>query len=152
MKKYIIICCLMIILTGCVQEPITKKTECTIDNEVDGIKVDGTYELTYTEGYIDTVKFIEKYTVSDEYLIESVENTFDNLYKNLGELKYYDYERITEGLTVTSTVNIDYNRINIDKLIELNKDLKNIIKDDKIEATVLINSYKSNGATCKEMN
>lgn len=142
----------MIILTGCVQEPITKKTECTIDNEVDGIKVDGTYELTYTEGYIDTVKFIEKYTVSDEYLIESVENTFDNLYKNLGELKYYDYERITEGLTVTSTVNIDYNRINIDKLIELNKDLKNIIKDDKIEATVLINSYKSNGATCKEIN
>lgn len=152
MKKYIIICCLIIILSGCNKTPITQKTECTINNEVDGIKVDGTYELTYTEGYIDTVKFIEKYTVSDEYLIESVENTFDNLYKNLGELKYYDYERITEGLTVTSTVNIDYNRINIDKLIELNKDLKNIIKDDKIEATVLINSYKSNGATCKEIN
>lgn len=152
MKKYILICCSILLLTACSEPSITKQTECTINNEVDGIKVDGTYVLTYTDEYIDTVKFTEKYTVSEEYLIPTVEETFDALYKDLGELKYYYYNRKTEGLSVTSTVSIDYNRINIQELTKLNADLKKIIKDDKIEAKLLIESYESSGATCKEKN
>ena len=151
MKKHILIIGLLILLTGC-SKPETKTTECTINTEIEGIKVEGNYKLTYTDLYIDKVEFTEKYTVSDDYLVTTVEETFDSLYKEASNLNHYKYTRETDGLSVSSTVSIDYNKINLDELTKLDTNLKNIIKDGKIEANTIINSYKSYGATCKEID
>lgn len=152
MKKYLLICFIILILTGCKKEEITNHTECTINSEVEGIKVEGIYKITYTDNYIDNVTFNEKYTVSDEYLVETVEATFDALYKEPSKLKHYEYSRETNGLIITSTVNINYNKINLEELTKLDNSLKNILKDGKIEANTLINSYEANGATCKKID
>ncbi len=153
MKKYtLIIICIILLLTGCKKTPITKNIECTLNNEVEGIKVNGKYEVIYTDKYVDKIILTEKYTVEKDYLIESIENTFDSLYQEGNNLKHYEYTRQTDGLTITSIVKLDYNKINIEALQKTNLPFKNTIKDGKVEANTLINSYKTNGAICKEIN
>lgn len=153
MKKYILLLCsIILMLTGCEKKELTKKVECNINTETEKIKFEGTYELTYTGNYIDNVKFTETYTVEEESLIQTVEDTFDSLYKEANDIKYFNYTKKTNNLSVTSIVDIDYSKINLDEYVKFNENIKSAIKDNKIEATILINSYKSNGATCKDIS
>ena len=63
----------------------------------------------------------------------------------------YNKYNVTEinGNTFTSTVDIDYEKIDTEKLISIDSSNSQLIKNGKIDINDIKNIYESIGATCK---
>ena len=74
----------------------------------------------------------------------------DELYSGYQDIEYYENKTKIKGNTLTSTTLIDYNKVNTDKLIEIDNGNASVIKNGKVEINNLEKLYKQNGCNCKK--
>ena len=66
------------------------------------------------------------------------------------KIKYYDYDIKATKDTLTSKVTINYEKIDMDKFVEINPEgAAFFVKDNKISLEKLVEYYEMIGATCK---
>ena len=65
------------------------------------------------------------------------------------DVKYYDYDIQVKNGVLTSTVDINYAKIDTDKLIEIDSANGTLIKDGKIKLEDLKSAYETIGASCE---
>lgn len=149
MKKGILVACLsLLLITGCGDN--TEKTmTCSRTMDQSGIKADLQYTVTYkgnTVVKVHTIEKMESDTVDLEALKEQVENT----YAAYNELEHYDTNVTIDGNVLTSTADIDYSKIDTEKMLKIDSALGQIIKDGKVNIDDLKTVYEAAGATCKK--
>jgi len=128
-----------------------KVLRCTKTGEVTtGVEADLTYEVTYTGSYVDKVHTVEKLTSDNEQYLNQYKTLVEEGYKNYKDLKYYDYNVEVKDGVLTSTVDIDYSKIDTDKMIEIDSDNAALIKNGKIKIEDMKTLYQQVGATCED--
>lgn len=149
MKKVLFLAGISILLlTGCGAKE-QKTMTCTRTVNQSGMKMDLSYEVKYTGDYVDTVKSVEKIESDNAEVLKTYKETVESMYSAYDNIKYYDYDVVIDGNTLTSTVNINYSKIDTDKLLEVDSALGQLIKDGKVSIDDIESVYNAVGAICE---
>lgn len=151
MKKGILIAGLtLMLLTGCGDE--TEKTmKCSRTMEQNGIKADFQYTVTYKGNDVVKVSTVEKMETTDDSInLEAFKEKAETAYAPYNELEYYDTKVTVEGNVLTSTADIDYSKVDTEKMIKIDSANGQMIKDGKVNINDLKAMYEATGATCEK--
>ena len=163
MKKLLIFVCLLsiAICSGCESETSLEKSvtkekgekvlKCTrkVSNE-DNFTADIRYNIYYKGDYVTKTVSIEKVTSDDKDTLKSYKDAYENVFKNYKDIDYYDNKVEQNGNTVSSVTVINYNKVDVNKIIELEGKEDNIFDDDlKVKKDTLVSFYKKYGVVCK---
>lgn len=139
---------LLVLVTGC---STTEKTlVCTRTTNQNNVKMDLNYTIEYSGKYVNKVKTTEKVESSSKELLETYKSSIESLYSPYKDIEHYNYNVTIKDDTLTSTTDIDYSKIDTDKLINVDSANKQLIKDGKVAVEDLKKTYESLGAECKE--
>lgn len=150
MKKIIILgVALLILVTGCGTEK-EQKMICTRTSNMNGVKIDLRYEVTYQGNNVNKVESTEKVESDSKETLNTYKEAVENLYSNFDNIENYKYNVIIEGYTLTSTVNIDYTKIDINELLEIDSSVQQLLNDNKkVDLDKITQVYESAGAVCE---
>lgn len=123
-----------------------KVLRCTKTGEVTtGVEADLTYEVTYTGSYVDKVHTVEKLTSDNEQYLNQYKTLVEAGYSPYKDIKYYDYDIKVKNGMLTSTVDINYAKIDTDKMIEIDSNNSLLIKDGKVKLSDIQEMYEQLG-------
>lgn len=138
-----------VLFTGCgAEKEKTMKCSRTINQAT--IKMNLTYNVTYKGDYVTKIKSSEEITTEDNSTLESYKTQLESTTASFKDIEHYDHEVKIDGNTLTSTITIDYEKIDTDKLIEIDSSMKQIIKDGKISVETIEALYSQLGVTCEK--
>lgn len=115
-----------------------------------GIDVDLKYKIYYTGQYIEILHSVEKITSENQESLDEYETAYKNISENYKGLKYYDTTVTRDKNTVINDTTINYGKIDIDKLLEIEGEEDNIIKDGKVKVADWVEFAEKFGTTCVE--
>lgn len=153
MKNKIAISIVMIIMIFCCTacNPETGTMTCTMSSyPTDGITLRSTYTAEYENNIVKKLETIEQVTAEDKDNLEVYEERIQELYQGYQGIDYYQNKTEIKGNTLTSTTNINYEKVDTDKLIEVDSDNGGIIKNGKVNIDDLREMYEQNGCNCKK--
>ncbi|MCI8498717.1 MAG: YehR family protein [Bacilli bacterium] len=127
-------------------EELTCTREATIAG---GAKMSLNYKVTHKGGIVKLVETEEKVTSENEQYLETYKTTVESLYSPYDDVEHYNYEVKIDGDTLISKTEINYEKIDTKKLIEIDSANENLIKNGKIKVDDIKSAYESIGATCK---
>ncbi len=156
----------IVLLTGCgktesnkqqeekqneVQEQQEEKTmECSRTATVaEGVQLDVKYTVTYVGEDVKKVYSNEKVISENKQYLEAYKTQVDKIYAPYKDLQYYDTNVRIEGNTLISEATIQYDKIDTDKMIEIDSANATLIRDGKVKVADLKTAYSTLGATCK---
>lgn len=152
MKKTILVlmlCISALMITGCGKEE-EKTMNCSRTLNQNGIEMNLSYTVKYKGDYVTSVKSVEKIKSDDTATIEAYKTQLEETTSPYKDIKYYDHEVNVDGNTLTSTITIDYEKIDTDKFIEVDSSAKQLIKDGKVEVETIETLYNTLGITCEK--
>ncbi len=151
MKKVLLIvmCVGVLFLTGCGAEK-EKTLKCSRTLNQSGIKMDLNYNVKYKGNYVNVVKSEEKIISDNAETLNTYKEQLEKTTQSVSKIKYYDHDIKIDGDTLTSTITIDYTKIDTDKLIEVDSSLKQLIKNGKVSVKDIKSVYSQLGVTCEE--
>ncbi len=140
------------LLSGCgtteeTKEP-SKKMICESKATQGNVKMDLHYEVSYYKENVQKVETKEILTSNSTETLEGYQKTIQNIYKNYDGIDYYNYDIQLEGNTLTSTVSIDYEKVDTNKLLSVDSSTEQLIKNGKVKLEDIKKVYESVGATC----
>ena len=148
MKKGLIAICLsLLLLTGCGSE---KTMKCSRTLTQGDLKLDLQYEVTYSGDYVKSVKSVEKISGGTAEELEKYETSLKNVYAAYTELDHYENDVKIDGDVLTSTTTIDYEKIDVDKMGEIDTANKKLFTDGKVKLDDMVSIYEAAGATCEK--
>lgn len=169
-SKIIIILILLMITVGCTKKTaddtiketnkdIIKETkdmivlncsrEATAGANVD---VDLKYKIYYTGLYISILHSVEKVTSENTTTLDEYEVAYKEISKNYEGLKYYDNTVTRDKNSVTNDTIINYDKIDMEKLLEIEGEEDNIIKDGKVKVEDWVTFAEKFGTKCNSEN
>lgn len=153
MKKKIAISIVMTIMIFCCTacNPETGTMTCTMSSyPTDGITLRSTYTAEYENNIVKNLETMEQVTAEDKDNLEVYEERIQELYQGYQGIDYYQNKTEIKGNTLTSTTNINYEKVDTNKLIEVDSDNGGIIKNGKVNIDDLRKMYEQNGCNCKK--
>jgi len=150
LKKILVLASMVLLLTvGCGNE--TKTMSCTRTLNQNGMNADLRYEVDYKKDTVTKVKSTEKITIDgDSESLETYKSTVEATYAPYKDVEHYNYNVEVQDNTLTSTVEIDYENIDTDKMLEIDSANGQLIKDGKINLDDLKSAYEAAGITCEK--
>ena len=166
MKKYLIfiILLLAIIVTGCekkdTKEQVISNGEkvdtttmvhehCSRAGSMDGGELSLNYELYYTGEVLNLLKAEEKVISSSDEILTTYENAYRGIHEHYKGLEYYDTEVVRGDTTVTSTITINYDKVSIPTLIQIEGAEDNIFEDGVAKVAKWKELAKKFGTKCQ---
>ncbi len=135
-------------LMGCKEKEIV--TECVRTGYAqEGVKVDFNYKVTSKNGIVLRIETIEKIISKDSDYLNKFKATAEEIYAPYKDVEHYNYSVNIEGDTLTNKTDIYYAKIDMNKLIEIDSNNSQIIKNGKIKLNDVTNLYNTAGAVCK---
>lgn len=154
-------------ITGCGEE-IKIESGTKVDKNTDTANATGTllcsrggkglgdstadlsYEVNYKKGYLEKVHSIEKISSEDSSILDQYEDAYKNIFNKYKNLKYYENSIKREDNSVTSDTTIDYSKIDMNKLEEIEGNSQEIIKNGKIALSDWLTFASKVGTQCIE--
>ncbi|MBQ8131067.1 MAG: DUF1307 domain-containing protein [Bacilli bacterium] len=163
--KGIFVLFIAFLVTGC-----TDKTESgtTVNSESDMTKNRGiltctreatgmnesevklSYEVSYNAGYITKLHSMEQVTTKDNETLNTYKQAYENIFKNYKDLKYYTNTITVEDNTVISDTVIEYDKVDLEKLKEIENTKDSVIKDGKVALKDWLEFAEKFGTKCTE--
>lgn len=129
-----------------------KHKHCTREGDAGSdIDVSLNYDLYYTGDILNILKAEEKITSEKEDSLSLYEDSYKKIHENYKGLEYYDTSVVRDDKTVTSTITINYDKINIKKLLDIEGEEDNIIENNKAKVDKWLELAKKFGTKCKEV-
>ncbi len=153
MKKksllFVVISVFALLLTGCGNKEEVKTLTCSRSMNQDEIKTSLNYTVSYKGKYVTNVKSVETIESDDSSLLEAYKSQVESTYSPYKNVEHYNYEVKVDGNKLTSTADINYEKIDTEKLIDIDSANGSLIKDGKILVSDIKSVYEQIGATCK---
>lgn len=124
--------------------------KCSREGTLDGGTAKFSYEVSYKNGYITKLHSIEKVSSDDNSILDTYENAYKSIFTSYKDLKYYDNTITRKNNTVTSETTINYAKIDIDKLLEIEGSEDNVIEDGKVKVVTWKKFAEKFGTTCSQ--
>lgn len=151
MKKLAVILMVVsvIFLTGCSEKKGV--LVCTKNQDIDSsTKLESIYNVSYKDGYVTSIDTTETITSDKSEVLETYKTNLESVYSKYNDIKYYDNNIKIEGNKLISITTVNYEKIDTDKLIEVDKNNAAAIENGKVKVTTLKSAYEQLDATCKE--
>lgn len=126
-----------------------KTMKCHLSKTQSGAEFDLSYFADYEGNYVTNIRSDERITSNDSTALETYKKSIEQTYAPFDNIEYYDYSVSIDGNTLISTTDIDYSRIDINKIIEIDSSSRTLIKNGKININDLKKVYESMGSTCE---
>ena len=154
MKKKIIILLILIALFSVIlyfqlRIPNSGIMICNYSDNSDNVSISTKYTITYENMYVTKLITVEKVVSDDDNLLLEYRDNLKSMYSLYNDIKYYDNSVKLKNDTVTSITEINYKKIDTNKLIELDTSNKYLINNGKINIKDIKKIYSNNGAKCK---
>lgn len=155
MKKIKILCLLLIIFicTACgsdVSNDSSGVKFCSRVGTIDGGDSFMNYELHYEGEYLVKLYSTEKVVSDDEELLDTYEDAYKNIFKAYEGLKYYDASVTREDGYVISEIVINYEKIDVDKLLSIEGEEDNVtFTDGKLKLDDWLDFAAQFGVECE---
>lgn len=156
---------LIVTLTGCTEKTASGTTVnsesdmtenkgvlyCTREaTGMNNAAVECSYDVYYNKGNVTKVHSIEKVTSSSEEVLETYRSAYENVFKVYKDLDHY-YNTVTdEGNTIISETTIEYDKVDLDKLKELENTNDSVIKNGKVALKDWLKFAENFGTKCTE--
>ena len=151
-KLLVLIIISLLLVVGCKSNTSADEVHqhCTREGKIEGDgKVELNYDIYYKGDNLNLLISEEKVISDDEEQLTTYENAYKEIHKNYEGLKYYDTEVIREDTSVTSKIKINYAKIDIGALLDIEDAKDNIIKNGKAKVKKWKELAKKFGTTCK---
>lgn len=122
---------------------------CTRGATAPGAEVELNYDIYYTGDKLNLIKSEEKVVSSKDETLDTYENAYKQIHSNYEGLEYYDTEVIRGDTTVTSTITINYDKIDIDRLIEIEGEEDNVFENKVPKVDKWLTLAKKFGTECE---
>lgn len=126
-----------------------KTMKCHLSKTQSGDEFDLSYFADYEGNYVTNIRSDERITSNDSNALETYKKSIEQTYAPFDNIEYYDYSVSIDGNTLISTTDIDYSKIDINKVIEIDSSSRALIKNGKININDLKKVYESMGTTCE---
>lgn len=127
-----------------------QKLNCTREASAGaGVDVDLNYEVYYQGEYIKILHSMEQVTTENQETLDEYETAYKNIAKNYEGLKYYDQTVTRTNNKVNNDTVINYGKIDTNKLLEIEGEEDNIIKDGKVKLDDWLSFAKKFGTKCE---
>ncbi len=156
----VLLLALVLLITGC-EEKETVKTNgeevntgkmihkhCTRAGAATDAEVSLNYEIYYTGKKLNILIAEEKVMSEKEDVLTTYENAYKGIHEHYKGLKYYDTNVVRDANSVTSTININYDKIDIDQLIDIEGEEDNIFEDGEARVDKWLTLAKKFGTKC----
>lgn len=114
-----------------------------------GVDVNLDYEIYYQGEYIQILHSTEQVVTDDQDTLDEYEDAYKGIYKNYEGLKYYDNTVTRTNDSVTSDTVINYGKIDTDKLLAIEGEEDNVIKDGKVKLDDWLDFAEQFGTKCE---
>lgn len=126
------------------------KLTCTREADAGSdIDVNLNYEVYYQGEYIQILHSTEQVVTDNQETLDEYENAYKGIYKNYEGLKYYDNTVKRTDNSVTSDTVINYGKIDIDKLLDIEGEEDNVIKNGKVKLDDWLEFTEKFGMKCE---
>ena len=147
MKKIFIVF-IIIILTGCSKN--YKVCNSSIDNKKQNYHADLTYKIYYKNNFVTSVEISQKYTSTDQNMINYFDNYLKLTYVTLNEqYGYITYERKQINNGIEYDAKFDYTKIDINEMVKNGYIDKDYVVNKRISLSGITKMYEKKGAVCK---
>lgn len=126
-----------------------KTMKCHLSKNQSGAEFDLSYFADYQGSYVNNIRSDERITSDDNNILATYKKAVEETYAPFDGLEYYSYNVEIDGNTLISTTDIDYSKIDVDKVLELDPGSSSLIKNGKININDLKKAYQTMGATCE---
>ncbi len=150
-RKYLFLAVTMLVVflvTGCSSSE-EKTMTCTRTMNQSGMKTSLNYKVTYSGDYVNRVQSEESIETDDTTTLNTYKEQIENIYKPYKDIEYYTYNVTIDGNKLVSTVDINYAKIDTDKLLEIDSANSQLINNGKVKLSSVKSLYEQLGATCK---
>ena len=124
---------------------------CTRSGSLSGGEVELNYELYSTGEVLNRLESYEKVISSNSDILNTYEDAYKKINQNYEGLQYYDSSVLRENDFVLNTIKIDYDHIDIKKLLDIEGEEDNIIEDGVAKVDKWWELAKKFGTTCTEV-
>lgn len=126
-----------------------KTMKCHASKTQSGAEFDLSYFADYEGSYVTNIRSNERITSDDSTALEMYKKSIEQNYAPFDEVEYYNYSVKIDGDTLISTTDIDYSKIDTNKVIAIDPSSSSLIKNGKININNLKKAYESIGAICE---
>ncbi len=141
--------CSLLLVTGCGNSNNMESMTCTRTMNQNEIKTSLKYNVEYEGDYVSRIKTVETVETDDTDILNTYKEQIESLYSPYKDVEYYEYNVDVTDNKLTSTVDINYAKVDTDKLLEIDSANGQLIKDGNISVDDIKSVYESLGATCK---
>lgn len=130
---------------------VTKVHEhCTrVGNMQGNAQADLNYEIYYTGDVLNKIESTEKVTSVDTSILDQFENAYKQIHTHYEGLKYYDATVTRESNSVTNRIIINYDKIDVQALLNIEGEEDNIFEDNIPKVSKWKELTKKVGMTCE---
>ena len=150
--KILFISLFVILISGCGKSNKEVVSICTLSSNQssNGYKISSNYEIHSKDGLVNSVTTKETVESDNEQVRSYFKKTLEDSYNTANE-SYggYTYNVTEDGNKVISDVTIDYSKMDLDKFVKDNSQIKSYIKNKKITLEGMQKIYEALGATCE---
>ena len=148
-----IVLVMVLLLAGCgsnssVYSDGVKK--CTSTGTVTNGSTEMNYEVYYKGEYVILLHSTEKIISDSSSVLDTYEEAYKNIFKQYEGLEYYDNKITRSSNSVTNEITINYEKIDMGKLLDIEGEEDNVIENGKVKLDTWLSFAKKYGVTCEE--
>ena len=107
------------------------------------------YELYYTGDKLNILESTEKVIATKDSDLDTYQQAYEKIDSYYEGLEYYDTEVIRGDTSVTRKATINYDKINIKQLLDIEGEEDNIIQDGEAKVDLWLELAKKFGTKCE---
>ncbi|MEE0015294.1 MAG: hypothetical protein UE699_06385 [Bacilli bacterium] len=148
-----IVLVMVLLLAGCgsnssVSSDGVKK--CTRTGTVTNGSTEMNYEVYYKGEYVVLLHSTEKIISDSSSVLDTYEEAYKNIFKQYEGLEYYDNKITRSSNSVTNEITINYEKIDMGKLLDIEGEENNVIENGKVKLDTWLSFAKKYGVTCED--
>lgn len=115
----------------------------------EGIDVDLNYTVKYKNGNVLEIVSVQKISSINSDDLDLYEEAYKKIASNYDGLKYYKNEIVRKNDSLIYTISINYDKIDIERLLEIEGEDDNIVKDGKAKLSLWLDLASKIGTRCE---
>ncbi len=116
-----------------------------------GITVELEYDVYYTDDKLNLLQSTEKVVANKETDLDEYQKAYESINENYAGLEYYDTKVERKETSVIRTTVINYDKIDLNKLLEIEGKDDNVIENGEAKSELWFSLAKKFGAKCEEV-
>ena len=124
---------------------------CVREGTIDDGEVKLEYDIYYTGENLNLLKSNEQVSSTNSDILDTYENSYNQIHAHYKDIEYYDTEVVRKDDSVTSTMTINYDKVDVRKILSIEGEKDNIFENNKAKVEKWKSLAKKFGTKCEEV-